>query len=96
MGLETAGEVVLVGPGTAGFGRLLLRPHPGGSLSWARGTYQSVRDRAGAEPVSVAGYPGALGAQEAVFAVGSASHEFTGPALTAEFPDAWPPVMVVK
>ena len=30
-------------PGTAGFGRLLLRPHPGGSLSWARGSYQSVR-----------------------------------------------------
>jgi alpha-L-rhamnosidase len=30
-------------PGTAGFGRLLLRPHPGGSLSWARGSYRSVR-----------------------------------------------------
>jgi alpha-L-rhamnosidase len=30
-------------PGTAGFGRLLLRPHPGGQLGWARGTYRSVR-----------------------------------------------------
>jgi len=30
-------------PGTAGFGRLLLRPHPGGSLDWARGSYRSVR-----------------------------------------------------
>ncbi len=30
-------------PGTAGFGRLLLRPHPGGSLGWARGSYRSVR-----------------------------------------------------
>ena len=30
-------------PGTVGFGRLLLRPHPGGSLSWARGSYRSVR-----------------------------------------------------
>ena len=30
-------------PGTAGFGRLLLRPHPGGTLRWARGSYQSVR-----------------------------------------------------
>ena len=30
-------------PGTAGFGRLLLRPHPGGSLRWASGCYQSVR-----------------------------------------------------
>jgi alpha-L-rhamnosidase len=108
-------------PGTAGFGRLLVRPHPGGSLSWARGTYSSVRgpvasgwrrdggrftfslelppnvtasvripsddpaavrDRAGSGPVSVAGYPGAPGATEAVFAVGPGSHEFTGPALT--------------
>jgi alpha-L-rhamnosidase len=31
--------------GSAGFGRLLLRPHPGGSLDWARGSYQSVRGR---------------------------------------------------
>ena len=30
-------------PGTAGFGQLLLRPHPGGSLGWARGSYRSVR-----------------------------------------------------
>jgi alpha-L-rhamnosidase len=30
-------------PGTAGFSQLLLRPHPGGSLDWARGTYLSVR-----------------------------------------------------
>jgi alpha-L-rhamnosidase len=30
-------------PGSAGFGRLLLRPHPGGQLSWAGGAYHSVR-----------------------------------------------------
>jgi alpha-L-rhamnosidase len=30
-------------PGTAGFGRLLLRPHPGGSLDRAAGSYRSVR-----------------------------------------------------
>ena len=30
-------------PGTAGFGRLLLRPHPGEPLTWARGSYKSVR-----------------------------------------------------
>jgi alpha-L-rhamnosidase len=30
-------------PGSAGFGRLLLRPHPGASLTWARGAYESVR-----------------------------------------------------
>jgi alpha-L-rhamnosidase len=114
-------------PGTAGSGRLLVRPHPGGSLTWARGTYQSVRgpvasswrrdgdrftfwielppnvtasvripsddpaavrDQAGTGPVSVsvAGYPGAPGATEAIFAVGSGSHEFAGPALSARFP----------
>jgi alpha-L-rhamnosidase len=30
-------------PGTAGFGQLLLRPHPGGLLRWARGSYRSIR-----------------------------------------------------
>jgi alpha-L-rhamnosidase len=30
-------------PGTAGFSRLLLRPHPGGGLRWASGSYRSVR-----------------------------------------------------
>ena len=30
-------------PGTAGFGDLLLRPHPGPSVRWARGAYRSVR-----------------------------------------------------
>ena len=30
-------------PGTAGFGRLVLRPHPGGPLDRAEGSYQSVR-----------------------------------------------------
>ena len=40
----------------------------------------------GAGPMSVAGYPGAPGATEAVFAVGSGSHEFAGPALSASFP----------
>ena len=48
----------------------------------------AVRDQAGAGPGSVAGYPGAPGAQEAVFTVGSGAHEFAGPALTGGFPDA--------
>ncbi len=30
-------------PGTAGFSDLLLRPHPGGSVAWARGSYRSAR-----------------------------------------------------
>jgi alpha-L-rhamnosidase len=107
-------------PGTAGFGRLLLRPHPGGSLDWARGSYASVRgtigagwkrdrgrftyrvelppnvtatvrvpsrhaagvrDAAGNPPSALAGFPGAAGAQEAVFEVGSGAHEFSGPAM---------------
>ena len=108
-------------PGSAGFGRLLLRPHPGGSLSWARGSYRSVRgpistgwkragdrftfqvelppnvtasvripsgqaaevrDATGNPPASLASFPGAPDAQEAVFRVGSGVHEFSGPALT--------------
>ncbi len=107
-------------PGTAGFGRLLLRPHPGGSLDWARGSYRSargtisagwkrnrgrftyraelppnvtatvripsshaaeVRDAAGNPPASLASFPGAQDAQEAVFQVGSGAHEFSGPAM---------------
>jgi alpha-L-rhamnosidase len=32
-------------PGAAGFDRLILRPHPGGSLSRAAGSYRSVRGR---------------------------------------------------
>jgi alpha-L-rhamnosidase len=107
-------------PGTAGFGRLLLRPHPGGSLDWARGSYESargtirvgwerdrgrftyraelppsltatiripsrdaaeIRDAAGNPPVSLASFPGAPDAQEAVFQVGSGAHEFSGPVL---------------
>ena len=101
--------------------RLLLRPHPGGSLSSARGSYQSVRgpvsaswERAGGRftlpggapaerhrqrprpqrptrprcattaghpPASLASFPGAPGAQEAVFQVGSGAHEFSGPVM---------------
>ena len=109
-------------PGTAGFRSLLLRPHPGSPLSWARGSYRSVRgtiktgwersggqftfrvevppnvtasvhlpsarasevyDAAGGAPSSVGSFPGAEGVREAVFRVGSGTHEFTGPAMTA-------------
>ena len=106
--------------GTAGFGALLLRPYPGGQVSWARGSYQSirgqvatswersgdeftfraelppnvtasvripsshpaeVRDQEGNLPLAITAYPGAIGAREAVFEVGSGTHEFTGPML---------------
>jgi alpha-L-rhamnosidase len=97
-----------------------MRPHPGGSLTWARGSYQSVRglitsewqrdadsftpriglppnvtasvrvpssdagavqDSNGRPPAAIAPFPGSAGAQEAVFEVGSGTHEFNGPAL---------------
>jgi alpha-L-rhamnosidase len=116
LGLEQA-------PESAGFGRLIVRPHPGGELTWARGSYRSVRglissgwsvsgerftlrvelppnvtasvrvpssdpgavrDAAGGGPSSVAGFPGRAGAQEAVFEVGSGTHEFTGPVLAGQ------------
>ena len=40
-----------------------------------------VYDAAGGSPSSVGTYPGAAGVQEAVFRVGSGTHEFTGPAI---------------
>jgi alpha-L-rhamnosidase len=114
--------VLGIEPGTdgAGFSRLIMRPHPGGSLTWARGSYQSVRglitcewqrdadsftlkiglppnvtasvrvpsaqpdaarDNAGRPPAAIAPFPGAAGTREAVFEVGSGTHEFYGPAL---------------
>jgi alpha-L-rhamnosidase len=44
----------------------------------------AVRDGQGREPDAVAPYPGAPGAREAVFEVGSGGHEFTGPALASD------------
>jgi alpha-L-rhamnosidase len=32
-------------PGAAGFDRVVIRPHPGGSLNYARGSFGSVRGR---------------------------------------------------
>jgi hypothetical protein len=43
-----------------------------------------ARDAAGRGPGEVASFPGAAGVQEAVFEVGSGTHEFTGPAAGAE------------
>lgn len=105
-------------PGSAGFSRLLLRPHPGTPLSWAAGAYHSVRgpiatrweqsadrfeftaelppnvtasvripsndpgqvrDLGGHPPKGIAEFPGASGIREAVFEVGSETHQFSGP-----------------
>jgi alpha-L-rhamnosidase len=107
-------------PGAAGFDRLILRPHPGGSLSRAAGSYRSVRgrissqwersggrftlrvelppnvtasvrvpssaaaevrDASGRPPAALADYLGATGVREAVFEIGSGTHEFAGPAV---------------
>jgi hypothetical protein len=68
--------------------RLELPPNVTASVRIPSDDPAAVRDQAGSGPGSVAGYPGAPGAQEAVFTVGSGSHEFAGPALTGGFPDA--------
>jgi hypothetical protein len=65
--------------------RLELPPNVVASVRIPSDDPAAVRDQGGAGPGSVAGYPGAPGATEAVFTVGSGSHEFAGPALTAEF-----------
>jgi len=80
--------------GSAGFSRLLLRPHPGGPLRSARGSYQSVRGtistsweytsdrftyRVQLPPNTTATVLVPSGdGAEAVFHVGSGAHEFTG------------------
>ena len=42
-----------------------------------------VRDADGGPPASVGRFPVLQGASEAVFRVGSGTHEFSGPALTS-------------
>jgi alpha-L-rhamnosidase len=42
----------------------------------------NVRDADGAPPAGLAEYPGASGISEAVFEVGSGTHEFSGPPMT--------------
>jgi alpha-L-rhamnosidase len=98
----------------------VLRPHPGGQLSWASGCYQSVRgpivtrwqrsadrftfsvelppnvaasvripgddasnvrDADGGPPTGLAEFPGTSGISEAVFEVGSGTHEFSGSSM---------------
>jgi alpha-L-rhamnosidase len=83
--------------GSAGFSRLALRPHPGGQLSWASGCYQSVRgpivtrwqrsaDRVTFSvelpPNVAASVRIPSGISEAVFEVGSGTHEFSGLSMT--------------
>ena len=107
-------------PGSSGFQRVVVAPHPGGSLTFARGAYrsasgtissawerddrtfrlaveippgvtatvyvpssdpQAVRREGNHRPDSSIRFPGAFGAQSAVFKVGSGSYKFTGPLL---------------
>jgi hypothetical protein len=58
--------------------RALIPPNVTASVRVPSARAADVRDAAGNPPVSVASFPGAAGAQEAVFAVGSGTHEFSG------------------
>ncbi|HEY1641166.1 MAG TPA: family 78 glycoside hydrolase catalytic domain [Streptosporangiaceae bacterium] len=64
--------------------RVSLPPNVSASIRVPSSDAAAVRDSQGQEPDSVAAYPGAAGAQEAVFEVGSGRHEFTGPALAGD------------
>ncbi|HEU5421090.1 MAG TPA: family 78 glycoside hydrolase catalytic domain [Streptosporangiaceae bacterium] len=64
--------------------RVTLPPNVTASVRVPSRDAAAVRDGQGREPDSIAAYPGAPGAQEAVFEIGSGSHEFTGPALAAD------------
>jgi alpha-L-rhamnosidase len=64
--------------------RVSLPPNVTASVRVPSRDAAAVRDGQGREPDSIAAYPGAPGVSEAVFEVGSGSHEFTGPALAAD------------
>jgi alpha-L-rhamnosidase len=88
-------------PGTVGFARLLLRPHPGTPLNWARGSYHSVRgkiaaawERSGDQleyrvsvPPNTTATVLVPGAEEPEYHVGPGTHSFTGQ-FTGETQDA--------
>jgi hypothetical protein len=66
-------------PGTDGFGRLLVRPHPGGTLTWARGSYQSVRVPVGARTSRCAARSPAAGSGTAAGSPSGSSCRRTSP-----------------
>ena len=55
-----------------------------GTVHLPSGDPYEVRDFRGNQPVTIAGFPGAAGAREAVFDVGPGVHQFAGPALAEE------------
>jgi len=59
--------------------RVGLPPNVRTSVHVASADAGAVRDSAGRPPADIAAFPGALGTQEAVFEVGSGTHEFYGP-----------------
>jgi alpha-L-rhamnosidase len=63
--------------------RVSLPPNVTASVRVPSADAAAVRDAAGGAPARITAYPGAAGAQEAVFEVGSGCHEFTGPVLEA-------------
>ncbi len=46
-----------------------------------------VRDLSGNPPTDIAGFPGAAGVSEAVFEIGSGTHQFSGPPRLSRTPD---------
>jgi alpha-L-rhamnosidase len=72
-GWETAGDQFTY--------RIELPANVAASVHVPSGEPGAVRDEAGNGPAALALFPGARGAQEAVFRVGPGRHEFTGPAL---------------
>src|SRR5207302_5137244 len=62
--------------------RVQLPPNVTASVRIPSDDAAKVRDTDGNPPLSAGGFPGARDAQEAIFHVGSGTHEFTGPAMT--------------
>jgi alpha-L-rhamnosidase len=60
--------------------RVELPPNVTASVRVPSSAAAEVRDAGGSGPAAIADFPGAPGAQEAVFEVGSGAHEFHGPA----------------
>jgi hypothetical protein len=59
-----------------------LPPNVAASVRIPSDDASQVHDLSGRPPMDIAEFPGASGIQEAVFEVGSGTHQFSGPAMT--------------
>jgi hypothetical protein len=60
--------------------RAQIPPNVTASIRVPSAQAADVRDAAGSPPQALASFPGAAGAREAVYEVGSGTHEYSGPA----------------